>query len=356
MRNIPLLVLCLLPLTSMAGGIRVQEIPDLPEPVSNNAVALLPGEDGVTLLSLQGLSAGKEHSDVHHQVWILKPGAEQWQALQDVPVRQGRLAGVAVTAANTAWLFGGYTVAPDGAEVSTPEVFRFDAAGDQLAHVTDMPVPVDDMTAFVYRNRFIYLVSGWHDLGNVNLVQVLDTQTLNWSQATPFPGAAVFGHAGGMYGDKMLVCDGVKIEYPEDGSPRRFVISDECWLGMVDEDDHRRIRWQPIPAHPGPARYRMGAAADNRGRIVFSGGTDNPYNYDGIGYNSVPSEPQKSIFRFDLWSGSWESDWSWRDASMDHRGMLYHDGWFYLLGGMLAGQEVTGRVVRFKLSRQPHTE
>ena len=30
-----------------------------------------------------------------------------------------------------------------------------------------MPVPVDDAIAGVYREQFIYLVSGWHDSDNV---------------------------------------------------------------------------------------------------------------------------------------------------------------------------------------------
>ena len=93
----------------------------------------------------------------------------------------------------------------------------------------------------------------------------------------------------------------------------------------------------------------MAATADKQGRIIFSGGTDNPYNYDGIGYNLEPSEPQTDVFRFNLADMSWQSGWSWDTGSMDHRGLLFHDQWFYLPGGMLAGQEVTKRVVRFRL-------
>jgi N-acetylneuraminic acid mutarotase len=301
------------------------------------------------IFTMQGLSGGRTHADIHARVWSSGTGWESWRALADIPVDEGRLAGVAVSAASSVWLFGGYTVAADGAELSTPEVFRLGAGEDRFSMVTEMPVPVDDMTAFVYRDRYIYLVSGWHDLGNVNLVQVLDTHSMSWTQATPFPGAAVFGHAGGMSGNRMLVCDGVRIEYPEDGSARRFLMSDECWLGSVDEQDYRRIQWQPVSQHPGPARYRMAATADADRGVVFAGGTDNPYNFDGVGYNGQPSEPQHGVFRFDFNSMTWQSGWTLAAASMDHRGMLYLDGWFYLAGGMLADQEVTGRVIRFRL-------
>ena len=50
-------------------------------------------------------------------------------------------------------------------------------------------MPVEDAVLLVYLDRYIYLVSGWHDLGNVNLVQVLDTANGTWQQATPWPGA-----------------------------------------------------------------------------------------------------------------------------------------------------------------------
>ena len=39
-----------------------------------------------------------------------------------------------------------------------------------------MPVPVDDSVALSYKERYIYLISGWHNDGNVNLVQVYDTK------------------------------------------------------------------------------------------------------------------------------------------------------------------------------------
>lgn len=319
-------------------------LPPLPEPVSNNAVAALKGEQGVELYSMQGLSEGRQWSDIHRRVWRYRAG--DWQELDPVPAPSGRLAGAALGLGGAVWLFGGYTVAKDGTEVSTPEVFRMSAG--RFEHVTDMPVPVDDMTVFAYLDRYIYLVSGWHDLGNVNLVQVLDTQSMKWSQATPYPGSPVFGHAGGLSGDTMLVCGGVRIEYPQDDTARQFLPSAECWLGVIDSDDLRRIRWRPAPHHPGPARYRAAAVADDRGYIVFAGGSDNPYNFDGIGYNGEPSEPLSPVLRFNVKSLEWDQPVTLDVPSMDHRALVYDEGWFYLVGGMLSGQQLAGRVLRFR--------
>ena len=57
---------------------------------------------------------------------------------------------------------------------------------------TAMPVPVDDAVAVTYADRFIYLISGWHDLGNVNLVQRYDTETDTWDPGNADAGARCF--------------------------------------------------------------------------------------------------------------------------------------------------------------------
>jgi len=330
-------------------SIRSESLPELAAAASNNSIALTVTGDGVSLYSFFGLESGKTWQDLSSRGWVLRPGADSWSKMDAVPGATGRLASTAVTAAGAVWLFGGYTVAKDGSEVSTPEVYRVDPGTGTVVHVSDMPVPVDDMVAFAYRDRFIYLVSGWHDLGNVNLVQVLDTSNLRWSQATPYPGYPVFGHAGGMSGSRMLVCDGVRIEYAADGSARKFLLSDQCWMGSVDVKDFRRINWRPVPVHPGPPRYRMAAGADDSGHIIIAGGSTNPYNYDGIGYNGEPAGPESSVFSFDVETGQWGPLLEWREASMDHRNLPFHQGWFYLAGGMLEGQKLTRRVLRFRL-------
>ena len=327
----------------------VELLPSVPEAVSNNAVALRERAGGAELLSFNGISKGRTWRDTHTRAFALDLSQGQWRAIPHVPVDDGRLASVAVNVGGTVWLIGGYTVAADGSEVSTPEVFRLDPDTTLLQLAGEMPVPVDDMTAFAYRDRWIYLVSGWHDLGNVNLVQVLDTQTMEWSQATPYPGAPVFGHAGGLSGDSILVCGGVRIEYPQDATARKFLPSEHCWRGSIDPENHRRIQWRSVAHHPGPARYRAAATADDRGRVVFAGGSDNPYNFDGIGYNGEPSEPLATVLAYDFANDAWREVTGLEVSTMDHRGLLFHGGWYYLVGGMKRGQQVTDRVVRFQI-------
>ena len=169
--------------------IETEVLPALNLPVSNNAVTLVEAEDGPYLYSFLGLGSGKTWQDISNRAAVLKPGAESWTELEPVPGTTGRLAASAISVAGAAWLFGGYTVAADGSEESITGVYRIQPGEARLQWVTDMPVPVDDAVLLNYQDRYIYLVSGWHDLGNVNLVQVLDTHKMQWTQATPWPGA-----------------------------------------------------------------------------------------------------------------------------------------------------------------------
>jgi len=335
-------------ISAFAAVIETGQLPALDHPVSNNAVTLVATADGDYLFSFLGLGRGKTWQDITSDAFVLEPGKDHWKALAPVPGPAGRLAASAVSVAGAAWLFGGYTVAVDGSEASTTGVYRIRPGESQLQRLTDMPIAVEDSVALAYQDRFIYLVSGWHDLGNVNLVQVLDTVTMQWTQATPWPGAAVFGHSGGISGAQMLVCDGVRIQYPEDDQPRQFLMSDQCWLGSIDIENHRRINWRPVPAHPGAARYRMAATGDPENRVVFAGGSTNPYNFNGIGYNGDPADGETGVFSYDLSSGQWQCHGDLLQNTMDHRGLPNSDGWYYLAGGMHAPQLPVAVVLRFR--------
>ncbi len=106
---------------------------------------------------------------------------------------------------------------------------------------------------------------------------------------------------------------------------------------------------------------------DDSGHIFFAGGTDNPYNYNGIGYNGKPSEPVGSTFAWNVRLGTWESilTVTLTGFSMDHRGLLLRsepsapcpgggagiakrrNGFsttLVSLGGMVRGQEVTAQI------------
>ncbi len=324
-------------------------LPRLPEPVSNNALASINVDGREFVVSFAGLGAGKTYRDTHAKTFVLDSATGNWRRADPVPGGFGRLAPVAVGVKDRIYVFGGYTVAADGEEASTPWVHAFDPVNGTFQDRQAMPVPVDDAVAVSFRERYIYLISGWHDLGNVNLVQRYDTQEDSWVQATPTPGRAVFGHAGGIVGNTIVYCDGVAVEPNADRS-RDFVATAECYSGTIDGEDTRRIDWRKMPPHPGPPRYRMAAAGiPYINGILFIGGSDNPYNYTGIGYDGKPSSPSSDALLFDLETRQWREPQSIPTASMDHRGLVAYKGQWITAGGMLDDQQVTDEVLGYLL-------
>ena len=338
-----------------------ETLASLPEPVTNNAIAKISDGKQDYLLSFMGLSQGKTYQDVHNKAWMLPlTPKSHWQQLEPVPhieTLAGRLAGIAIGIKDTAYIFGGYTVAKDHTEVSTRDNYKFNINTKQYQRIADMPVAVDDTAAISYQNRYIYLFSGWHQSGNVNLVQVYDTQTDTWALATPMPIPATFGLAAGAVANELVLCDGVKVK-PLANQKRTFAASPVCLYGMIDSNNHLRIQWQAIPHFITPlsditnsdeiSYYRMAAVgapnASHTGQIVFIGGSNNPYNYNGIGYNGKPSQPSAWMNRFDLATHQWLMPKKLPDASMDHRGLILYKQSLIRIGGMTQDQQVTDKI------------
>ncbi|NND36561.1 MAG: galactose oxidase [Gammaproteobacteria bacterium] len=315
--------------------------------MSNNAVVSVAAGGAEFIISFAGLGERRGYADTLAVTYVFDSRTRRWSEADPVPGGVGRLASAAASAGDLAFVFGGYTVSADGSETSTPWVHAFDPLTGNFEERQAMPVPVDDAVAVSYSDRFIFLVSGWHDDGNVNLVQRYDTRTDSWSQATPTPGRGVFGHAGGIVDDTIFYCDGVAIE-PGINKRRTFVANEQCFAGTIDKTDSRRIDWRIMPPHPGAVRYRMAAAGiDDLNAVVFVGGSDNPYNFDGIGYNGEPSRPASRILRYDVEHASWTMLSSGAAASMDHRALAYFEGEWLTVGGMLDDQRVTAGVVAY---------
>jgi hypothetical protein len=319
----------------------------LPEPLSNNAVAEF-SRDGVQyVMTFLGLGPGKGHEDISRKAYLWRSDTAEWEAFPNVPVEKGRLAAVAVGLYDRVLLFGGYTVEPDGSEKSMPEVFIINPLDGSYKRRADMPVPVDDTVAFAWANRHIYLVSGWHDEGNVSHVQVYDTWEDSWAMADTFPGTPVFGHAGGIVGNRFIIVGGVGVLGETDGK-RQFGAVNQAWLGEIDPGNPQRISWSELPLLEETAQYRMAATGDEEsGLVLFAGGSRRPYNFDGTGYDGLPAEPEDSLFAWDTAAATWVRfpDAS-RTATMDHRGLLgIENAGFITIGGMTAGQAVTGSVV-----------
>lgn len=342
----PLLAVVVLICGCRAANDPWTQLPSLPQPMSNNAVALVAADSGPILLSMTGLKAGKTWRDVSKQGFILdlSLNPRQWHSL-DVP-GPPRLAASAVSIGTTVYLAGGYTVGEDHTEVSTPEIWSLDTTTGDWSERTTMPVPVDDSVVMVYADRYLILVSGWSNSTNVDNTQVYDTETDQWWQSTPFPGWPVFGHAGALSDDWMVICDGVRIEPLVEG--RRFVPAVQCHEGLIADDRATTIEWRQIDHHGGPGLYRMAAGASDQ-RVIFAGGSPNPYNYNGVGYDGRLSLASERVFARSRLSSQWQLLDPLPAGSMDHRGLLISEGSMYVIGGMHDPQQVSAGVISGKV-------
>jgi len=312
--------------------------PALPSPVTNNAVAAVDTDDGVAVFSFLGMDSTKVWSGVTSQAFRWDTGNDSWQEIDPVP-GPGRLASTAQVVDGRIYVIGGYTVGEDGSERSVPDVNVYDPETGQWDRAADIPVPTDDAVAGVWRGSHIVLVSGWHDDGNVADVQVFDAGLDKWTAATSIPGAPVFGHAGAVVGDRVVYVDGVEVVEAR----TRFAIAASSWIGGIDPGDPSDIEWEAGARHPGAPLYRAGGG--NVGNLaIFVGGTDNPYNYNGIGYDGTPAVPLRQVLAFDPRLHGWRRLPAPPSPSMDHRNVGVAGGRVFLVGGMHAGQIVTGGV------------
>ena len=316
----------------------------LPASVSNNAVALLKTRRQLLGFSLMGIGPKKTWDDITNAAYSLDLESGKWSQIRPVPGTAGRLAAGAVATRDHAFLFGGYVVDAQGNETTVSDVNVYDPLSEHWFRGADIPVPVDDFVIGVNRDRFVYLVGGWSRTDPVHNVQVYDAEKNRWLQGTPIPGTPVFGHAGGIANDTIIYVDGAK-RNPAGNQPK-FVASDECWMGKIDHHDPAKIEWTKLPNHPGSAHYRIAAGGSEKDdRVFFSGGTDNPYNFNGVGYDGKPAEPSAVTFAFNLKTGKWETiNEHSPNPTMDHRGLLVTSQRLVIVGGMEGGQHVTSRV------------
>ena len=315
----------------------------LPNAVSNNAVAMAKVRGQLLLFSFMGIGAKKTPNDITNTAFSLDAKEGNWSAVRAVPGTAGRIGAAAAGIDGDLFLFGGY-VADAQSGMAVPDVGVYLPASDRWLRGDDIPVAVGDAVIGVYRDRYVYLVGGRSNQDVVSNVQVYDSEKNKWAQATPIPGTRVFGHAGSLVDDTIIYVDGAR-KNPSGNAPK-YVASDECWMGKIDHHDRAKIHWSKLPSHPGTARYRIaGGGSEKDAKIYFAGGTDNPYDYNGIGYDGKPSEPSSVTFDFNLRTGKWETiNENTPDPTMDHRGLLVTPEGLVIIGGMEKGQKVTARV------------
>ena len=328
---------------------RIERGHDLPLPLANNAVAAATIAGRVHLFTFLGLGPGRDFRAITTRAFALAPGSAAWERLPDVPGPVGRLAATAQAIGPRVYVFGGYAVAADGKETTSPATDIYLVAERRYLRGAEAPVPLDDSVSGVWRDRLIYLVSGWSTDRTVTTVQAYDTDADRWIAATSIPGTPVFGHAGGLVDDTLVYCGGAKML---GAATPKYGISADCYRGDINPADPAVISWRAIASPPGPARYRAAAGpvrTPTLTGIMFVGGTANPYNYNGLGYDGRPSEPESSSWIYDTVRDAWVAGPVLDTPAMDHRGLVSAADTWWVVGGMTRGQAVWAGVTRLTL-------
>lgn len=313
-----------------------------PMPVARTNMAATSLEIGDTtwIYVFMGLDSAKACGQVMLDAWKYNTVLDQWSQIDSVPDTEGRIAASATGWNGKVYLIGGYKVFGNCGEFTSPRVDIYDPVLDSWTQGDSTPTPIDDHVQVIWRDSLIYTVSGWSQNNNTQRVQIYDPALDAWSQATPISGPGLFGHAGGLVGDTILYLDGVR-------TGANFTLLNVVWMGVINPLDPTQITWTNLGQHPGNKVYRGGVFTYGD-RVIFTGGTNNAYNIDGIGYNGSPSVESGRTFGLHLPTQTWEEYPHNPDSVMDVREIVrVNENEFYVIGGMEANQTVTGKVSVF---------
>jgi len=320
-----------------------QELQPLPAPITNNSVTSVKVQGQTLVYSFMGLGPSKNFEAIKNSAYALNVKYDKWTTIRSIQ-GSGRLGAVAVTVGEEVFVMGGYVPDKSGLQAIVADTSVYEPVGLRWYRGPDLPIAVRDAAAGEYRDRYVYVIGGFSSKGPTNAVQLYDTISKQWAQATPYPGAAVFGHAGTVVGDTIIYIDGAKASGAKTGSP--WSASDECWMGKIDRKDPKKIEWSKLPAHSGPARYRIAAgASDKDGKAYFAGGSAEVYDYNGIGLDGKPAEPSPVVFDYNVKRSEWETITDKApNPTMDHHGMAVTSDALIIVGGMGKDQKVEARV------------
>ncbi len=319
------------------------DLQPLPVPVTNNAVVAVKVSGQTLVYSFMGLGTSKSPDAVKNAAYALNLRYNKWTTIRSVQ-GSGRLAAVAVAVTDEVFVIGGFVPDKTGLQAIVADVSVYDPIGLRWYRGPDLPTAVRDAAAGEYRERYVYVIGGFSKQGPTNEVQVYDTVGKQWSQATPYPGPAVFGNAGTVVGDTIISIDGAKASGTT--TAPRVIPAEECWIGKIDRKDPKKILWSKLPPHPGSAHYRIAAGgSDKDQRAYFAGGSGEIFDYKGIGIDGKAAEPSAVVFAYNVKRQAWETITdSDPTPSMDHHGLVVTSDGLVVVGGMGKEQKVLSRV------------
>ncbi len=322
----------------------ILELANMPEAVSNNAVCLAVVDGKQYVYSFSGIDESKSFEGIHKKCFKYSVEEDLWEQIADLPSGNGRIAAGASTVKNKIYIFGGYEVFADGSERSFDEVHIYDPESNVfLKNGTPIPVATDDHVQAVYKDSLIFLITGWSDDDNIPNVQIYDPGLDLWQVGTSVPdnnSYKAFGASGTILGDTIYYNGGVRVVA---GS---FAMSNTSRKGYINPANPSDITWESKGSGLSIG-YRMGAGQYFDTKLIWIGGANQAYNYDGLAYtNQSGVDPMSRILFYDPSIGSFSTNVIDFDV-MDLRGLAQlSEREIILCGGMLKDQIVSNKTIK----------
>jgi len=326
----------------------VEQKTDMPEAVSNNAVAAAKSADGKTYLySFGGIDETKAWSGIHNRSYRYDVLLESWESIPDLPMSTPVIAAGATNIQEKIYILGGYSVNMLSQEVSSNQLFEYDPTSNTYTEKASLPRATDDHVQVAYKDSLLYVISGWSNNGNIVDVQIYNPALDEWQIGTPLPNLSeygAFGASGAMLDDTIYYAGGATVV------GFNFTLKPLLRKGYVHPDDPTQIDWS-VQEMEHALGYRMASLAlnfdDTDGIIYWIGGSDISYNFDGIAYSNGQGVPATGDIReYDRGSGLFQRLEGVIQPTMDLRGIGQIGlGNFMIAGGMGENQTVHGQTL-----------
>lgn len=321
-----------------------QQMADMPNAVSNNAVTAATVNGVPYVYSFAGIDTSKIWSGISNKSYRYNTITNAWESIADLPDDMTKIAAGASTVKNKIYIIGGYTVLSTNNEISSDKIHIYNPETNEYeADGTAIPVPIDDQVQAVYKDSLIYVITGWSNNTNVRDVQIYDTTNDTWQEGTSLPiqgDYRVFGGTGAIIGDTIYYAGGA-------GLSGSFELTNQFRKGYINPNNPTEITWQTVE-NDLALGYRQGITQIGDS-IFWIGGASISYNFDGIAYNGSggvpadgrvvsynPTEGILSSFLIDL-------------EIMDLRGVANTGDALYIAGGMQSNQEVSNKLYKLVL-------
>jgi hypothetical protein len=345
MRVLIYTIIILFGINAKAQNVTITEMSSMPKAISNNAVTEGFINGNPYVFSFGGIDSSKSHSGITNESYRYDVINDSWDTIAPLPSSTAHIAAAASNVNGIIYIIGGYSVAPNGNEVSSNKVHRYNPiTNSYLSDGVNIPIAIDDHVQAIYNDSLIYIATGWSNSTNVNNVQIYDTYNNSWQTGVTVPGYfdRVFGSTGTIIGDTIYYFGGANL-----GS--NFPVSNRLRKGYIDPSNPRFITWSWSIPSPLVNAYRP-ACTSFKNRPIWIGGSSVSYNYDGIAYNgSGGVVPTNKVIEY---SNSQINDLTPQNSliPMDLRGVAsISDSIKFIVGGMIANQQVSNKTLRLKI-------